>query len=111
MNRQFWGYSVLPMLPWIAANAPASNRIYWHDVLPDALSMYARDGRLRLGLGNVGAEEAAIANSDLGIVIHEKHFTLFEGAFWNQYRTTRPVYVRTREGVPLVIAYRRPGAP
>jgi hypothetical protein len=111
MNRQFWGYSVLPMLPWMQANAPASNRIYWHDVLPDALSMYARDGRLRPGMGNVGADEAAIGNSDLGIVIHEKHFTVYEGAFWNQYRTTRPVYVRTREGVPLVIAYRRPGAP
>jgi hypothetical protein len=111
MNRQFWGYSVLPMLPWMSANAPASNRIYWHDVLGDALSMYARDGRLRLGLGNVGAEEAAIASSDLGIVIYEKHFTVYEGAFWQHYGTTRPVYVRTREGVPLVIAYRRPGVP
>jgi hypothetical protein len=111
MNRQFWGYSVLPMLGWMAAHAPASNRIYWHDVLADALSMYARDGRLRLGLGNVGAEEAAIAGSDLGIVIHEKHFTLYEGAFWQNYGTTRPAYVLTREGVPLVTAYRRPGAP
>jgi hypothetical protein len=111
MNRQFWGYSVLPMLGWISAHAPASNRIYWHDVLGDALSMYARDGRLRLGLGNVGAEEAAIAGSDLGIVIHEKHFTVYEGAFWQHYGTTRPAYVRTREGVPLVTAYRRPGVP
>jgi hypothetical protein len=73
--------------------------------------MYARDGRLRMGMGNVGAEEAAIARSDLGIVIHEKHFTLFEGQFWQQYGTTRPSYVRTREGVPLVTAYQRPGAP
>jgi hypothetical protein len=111
MNRQFWGYSVLPMLPWMQQHAPASNRIYWHDVLGDALTMYARDGRLRMGMGNVGAEEAAIARSDLGIVIHEKHFTLFEGQFWQQYGTTRPSYVRTREGVPLVTAYQRPGAP
>jgi hypothetical protein len=111
MNRQFWGYSVLPMLGWMAQHAPASNRIYWHDVLADALSMYARDGRLRPGLGNVGAEEAAIAGSDLGIVIHEKHFTVYEGAFWQHYGTTRPAYVLTREGVPLVTAYRRPGAP
>ncbi len=111
MNRQFWGYSVLPMLPWMVAHAPASNRIYWHDVLSDALTMYVRDGRLRLGLGNVGAEEAAIAGSDLGLVILERHFTVFEGAFWQSYGTTRPAYVRTREGVPLVTAYRRPGSP
>jgi hypothetical protein len=111
MNRQFWGYSVLPMLGWIATQAPGGAPIYWHDVLHDALTMYMRDGRLPQGLGNVGAEEAAIPRSVLGIVIHERHFTLYEGAFWNHYRTTRPVYVRTREGVPLVTAYKRPGVP
>jgi hypothetical protein len=111
MNRQFWGYSVLPMLPWMVANAPRSQAIYWHDTLPDALTMYARDGRLPVGIGNVGDREADIARSDLGIVIHEKHFTVFEGGFWEHYGTTRPAYVRTREGVPLVTAYKRPGAP
>lgn len=111
MNRQFWGYSVLPMLPWMAAQAPRSNAIYWHDVLHDAITMYMRDGRLPLNIGNLGADEGVIPRSDLGIVIHEKHFTLFEGAFWTPYGTTRPAYVRTREGVPLVTAYRRPGAP
>jgi hypothetical protein len=80
-------------------------------VLGDALAMYSRDGRLPLGVGNTGADEGGIARSDLGIVIHEKHFTLFEGLFWENYGTTRPAYVRTREGVPLVTAYRRPGAP
>jgi hypothetical protein len=109
MNRQFWGYSVLPMLPWMAAHAPRSNAIYWHDVLGDALTMYQRDGRLPVGIGNVGANEGDIPRADLGIVIHEKHFMLFEGAFWPVYGTTQPVYVRTREGVPLVTAYRRPG--
>ncbi len=108
MNRQFWGYSVQPMLPWILANRPPSNAIYWHDVLADAIAMYARDGRLPLGIGNLGADEAAIPNSDLGIVIHEKHFSLFEGRFWDSYGTTRPAYVLTKEGVPLVIGYKRP---
>ncbi|HXU80077.1 MAG TPA: glycosyltransferase family 39 protein [Polyangia bacterium] len=111
MNRQFWGYSVLPMLPWMVAHAPRSNAIYWHDVLPDALSMYMRDGRLPPGTGNVGDKEDNIPRSDLGIVIHEKHFTVFEGDFWTPYGTTQPAFVRTREGVPLVTAYRRPGAP
>ena len=111
MNRQFWGYSVLPMLPWMVEHAPRSNAIYWHDVLPDALNMYIRDGRLPLGTGNVGDNEANIPRSDLGLVIHEKHFTVFEGDFWPPYGTTQPAYVRTREGVPLVTVYRRPGAP
>jgi hypothetical protein len=111
MNRQFWGYSVLPMLPWMAAHAPRSGAIYWHDVLGDAILMYERDGRLPVGIGNLGADEGAIPRSDLGIVIHEKHFTVFEGDFWTPYGTTQPAYVRTREGVPLVTAYRRPGAP
>jgi 4-amino-4-deoxy-L-arabinose transferase-like glycosyltransferase len=111
MNRQFWGYSVLPMLPWMAQHAPRSGAIYWHDVMGDAILMYERDGRLPVGIGNLGADEGAIPRSDLGIVIHEKHFTVFEGDFWPPYGTTQPVYVRTREGVPLVTAYRRPGAP
>jgi hypothetical protein len=111
MNRQFWGYSVLPMLPWMVAHTPASNHIYWHDVLPDAVTMYVRDGRLPLGIGILGSDEGSIPGSDLGIVIHEKHFTLYEGDFWRFYGTTRPAHVLTREGVPLVTAYRRPGAP
>ncbi|MCG5052070.1 MAG: glycosyltransferase family 39 protein [Myxococcales bacterium] len=111
MNRQFWGYSVLPMLDWMAAQAPARHNTYWHDVLHDSLHMYIRDGRLPPGLGNTGVGEDAIRRSDLGIIVHERHMTLYEGVFWESYGTTRPAYVRTREGVPLVTAYRRPGAP
>jgi hypothetical protein len=111
MNRQFWGYSVLPVLPFMTEHAPRSNNIYWHDVLPDALNMYMRDGRLPVGIGNVGDNEANIPRSDLGLIIHEKHFTVFEGDFWPPYNTTQPVHVRTREGVPLVTVYRRPGVP
>ena len=111
MNRQFWGYSVLPMLDWMNANAPANSNTYWHDVLGDSLNMYVRDGRLRSGMGNTGVGEDAIRRSDLGIIIHERHMNLYEGVFWESYGTAQPVFVRTREGVPLVTAYRRPGAP
>ena len=37
---------------------PPSRATYWHDVLPDALNYYVRDGRLPPGLGNVGTEPA-----------------------------------------------------
>ena len=110
MNRQFWGYSVLPLLPWIKAHRPPSNRIYWHDVLHDAVMMYVRDGRLPVGIGDVGVGESVVAQSDLGIVILEKHFAVYEYLHWEAYQTTRPAQVYAHEGVPFVVAYQR-GAP
>jgi hypothetical protein len=108
MNRQFWGYSVLPMLDWIAANDPPSHAIYWHDVSGDALNLYVRDNRLPYGWRDyIGVGESVIERSDLGILIHERHFVLYEGVLWETYGTTRPAYVRTREGVPIVTAYKR----
>ena len=110
MNRQFWGYSVLPLLPWIKAHRPPSNRIYWHDVLHDAVMMYVRDGRLPVGIGDLGVGEPLVAQSDLGIVILEKHFAVYEYLHWEAYQTTRPTQVYAHEGVPFVVAYQR-GAP
>ena len=112
MNRQFWGYSALPVLPWIVAHRPPSNRIYWHDVLHDAIIMYTRDGRLPLGIGDVGVGEQVVEQSDLGIVIIEKHFTVYEGLVRRAYGTTQPSAVYTHEGVPFVVGYeRRRGRP
>jgi hypothetical protein len=111
MNRQFWGYSVLPLLPWMVAHRPPSNRIYWHDVLHDAVVMYCRDGRLPLGIGDVGVGEQVVAQSDLGIVILEKHFAVYEGLEWQAYQTTQPSSVYTHEGVPFVVVYERPKPP
>ena len=110
MNRQFWGYSVLPVLPWMVAHRPPSNRIYWHDVLHDAIIMYAREGRLPLGIGDVGVGEPLVAQSDLGLVILEKHFAVYEYLHWAAYQTTQPSQVYAHEGVPFVVVYQR-GAP
>lgn len=107
MNRQFWGYSVLPMLGMIDAARPANTAMYWHDVISDALAMYKREGRLALDVGNTGFGEDGIRRSRMGILFYEKHWTIYEGWFWTEYATTRPVYVREREGVPLVTLYRR----
>ena len=111
MNRQFWGYSALPLLPWMVQHRPASNRIYWHDVLHDALTMYMREGRLPIGIGDVGVGEQVLQNSELGIVILEKHFTVYEGLAWQAYGTTQPAAVYIHEGVPFVVAYERHAAP
>ncbi|HXJ21692.1 MAG TPA: glycosyltransferase family 39 protein [Polyangia bacterium] len=108
MNRQFWGYSVLPMLPDLDARAPENHGLYWHDVLPDAISMYKRDGRLSLAVGDTGFGEDGIRRSQLGILFYEKHWAKYEAWFWEIYGTTRPLFVREREGVPMVTLYERP---
>ncbi len=107
MNRQFWGYAVLPMLPDLDARVPENRTLYWHDVLSDAISMYKREGRLSMGVGDTGFGEDGIKRSELGILFYEKHWAKYEGWFWEIYGTTRPVYVRAREGVPLVTLYGR----
>jgi hypothetical protein len=106
MNRQFWGYSVAPMLPWINAN-PANQSMYWHDVISDALYMYKREGRLDMDVGDTGYARDGIHASQVGILFWEKHWAMYDGWFWEEYGTTRPTYVREREGVPLVWAYER----
>jgi hypothetical protein len=73
--------------------------------------MYSRDGRLPLGIGDVGVGEQVLEQSELGIVILEKHFTIYEGLAWQAYRTTQPSLVYTHEGVPFVVAYERHSAP
>jgi hypothetical protein len=107
MNRQFWGYSVLPMLPWIDAHTPENRTMYWHDVISDALAMYKREGRLSLGVGDTGFGQPGIQRSAMGILFYEKHWAMYEGWLWDDYGSTRPVLVREREGVPLVTAYVR----
>jgi len=107
MNRQFWGYSVLPMLDVINRDTGANREMYWHDVINDAISMYKREGRLAMTVGNTGFGEEALRRSQMGILFYEKHWAIYEGWFWESYATTRPLMVREREGVPLVTMYRR----
>jgi len=107
MNRQFWGYSVLPMLPDLDRRVPENRRLYWHDTLSDAISMYKRDGRLSLEVGDTGFGEEGIKRSEIGILFYEKHWTKYEAWFWQYYGTTRPIAVRAREGVPMVTLYER----
>ncbi|HEX3698617.1 MAG TPA: glycosyltransferase family 39 protein [Polyangia bacterium] len=106
MNRQFWGYAALPLLDWINAN-PHRTNMYWHDVISDALHMYKREGRLAMNAGDTGQQQAGIQHSDLGLLFYEKHWAMYEGWFWDDYGTVKPVKVSTREGVPIVTVYQR----
>jgi Dolichyl-phosphate-mannose-protein mannosyltransferase len=107
MNRQFWAYCVLPMLNWVNEDHADNHRMYWHDVLGDALHMYKREGRLALDVGDTGPTEAGIQASSMGLLVWEKHWAIYEGWFWESYGTVKPAFVRDREGVPLVIGYKR----
>jgi hypothetical protein len=107
MNRQFWAYCVLPMLDWVNQDPADNRRMYWHDVLGDALHMYKRERRLALDVGDTGQAEGGIQASSMGLLVWEKHWAIYEGWFWESYGTVKPAFVRDREGVPLVIGYKR----
>ena len=70
--------------------------------------MYKREGRLKMSVGDTGYGEPGVERSTMGLLVHEKHWALFEGYVWDHYGTLKPAFVRTREGVPLVIGYERP---
>ncbi len=108
MNRQFWAYCVLPILDWVNRHDPDNQRMYWHDVIGDALAMYKREGRLAMSVGDTGYGDPGVERSVMGLMVHEKHWALFEKYFWDRYGTLKPSLVRVREGVPLVIGYERP---
>jgi len=111
MNRQFWGYATRGLLPWINAHARPDAPIYWHDTNQAQINLYVRTGQARADLRNTGLEEPGVKASDLGIVIHEKHFAKYEYWFWDFYGTTRPSVVLTHEDVPIVTLYERPRPP
>ena len=60
-----------------------------------------------MDVGDTGYGPPAIGRSSVGILFYEKHWASYEGTFWDEYGTTRPVLVREREGVPLITAYQR----
>lgn len=108
MNRQFWGYATLGLLPWIDDHAKKNAAIYWHDTNQIQLDMDVRMGRLRPDLRNSGMEEAGVKNSSMGLVILEKHFSKYEYWFWDFYGTTKPSRVLMHDDVPTVVLYERP---
>ena len=107
MNRQFWGYAVRGLFPFIDRAAPPWAPIYWHDANLYQLHMSMKDHLLRRDLGDTGLEEPGVRGSDIALVIHEKHFNKYEYWIWDAFGHTRPEVVLTHEGVPLVTLYRR----
>lgn len=105
MNRQFWGYSARGVFPYLNRHAPFHAAVYFHDAIPEPSVM---DGLLRRDLRDTGLEEPGVRASDIALVVIEQHFNKYEYWIWDAYGTTRPDFVLTHEGVPLVTVYRRP---
>ena len=101
MNRQFWGYSVKGLLPWLNANVPPGAKLYPHDWNHDSWELYARARELRPDL----IETGGVAGSDAALVIHEKHFNEFDYQIWEEFGHVQPAEVLTLDGVPLVSVY------
>ncbi len=111
MNRQFWGYAARGVLDYLNTLAPppgeAPRPVYSQDAQP-AWGYYREDGLLSRSLPDAGRWDRGVRNSQIGIVIHERHFLRDDVSIWREYGTLQPSYVLTTDGVPIVSVYVRP---
>ncbi len=108
MNRQFWGYSVRGVMPYLNRALAPHTSVYFHDANWFQLQMSQLDVFFRRDVSDSGMEEPGVRNSSAALVIHEKHFNKYEYWIWDAYGTTKPSYVLTHLGVPLCTVYERP---
>jgi 4-amino-4-deoxy-L-arabinose transferase-like glycosyltransferase len=104
MNRQFWGFTTRSLVDFFDAHLPHGGRVYACDTLDVSFRMLARDGFLSERIVPTGD----IASADYALVHHEKHFAEVDHQIWSTYGTTRPVYVLTYDGVPIISVYENP---
>ena len=88
------------------ARAAHGARIHWPGVAPEAVRLYAADGRLRPDLRLALAPEDA----DLALVPLDGGSRDAEYRAWSALRTARPAAGVYLDEVPLALAYARPGA-
>ena len=95
MNRQFWGYSVLPMLPTGSTATAREPRACTGTTCSATRSRCTSAmGGSRLEVGDTGFGEAGHPAFGAGILFYEKHWAMYEGWFWDSYGTTQPAFVR-----------------
>ena len=104
MNRQFWGFTTGSLVPFFNQRVPDGSRVYVCDTTIGAFRMLAEDGliseRIRPTLD--------LAQSDFALVHHELHMAEVDFQIWSAYGTTKPAYVLSYDGVPIVSVYERP---
>ncbi len=108
LNRQFWGYPVRNIMPWINHTFDDNASVYFHDMNWDSYAAYRRDSELRADIGYAGMERPAINASGYSMVFHELHFNKYDYWIWDAYGTGIPTKVLHLDGVPILSVYERP---
>jgi hypothetical protein len=104
MNRQFWGFTTGSLVGFFYEHLPHGGSVYVCDTTDTAFRMLARDGLLPANI----VPTSDIAGADYAILHHEHHFTDVEVQIWSTYETTRPTYVLSYDGVPIISVYENP---
>ena len=110
LNRQFWGYPVRNIMPWINHTFDDNANVYFHDMNYDSYAAYRREGELRPDINYAGMERPAIKASGYSMVFHELHFNKYDYWIWDAYGTGIPTKVLHLDGVPILSVYERPKA-
>ena len=108
LNRQFWGYPVRNIMPWINTTFEDNASVYFHDTNFDSYAAYRRDDELRPDINYAGMERPAIDASGYSMVFHELHFNKYDYWTWDAYGTGIPKKVLHLDGVPILSVYERP---
>ena len=108
LNRQFWGYPVRNIMPWINDSFDDNANVYFHDMNYDSYAAYRRAGLLRSDINYAGMERGAIDASSYSMIFHELHFNKYDFWTWDAYGTGIPVKVLHLDGVPILSVYKRP---
>jgi len=106
LNRTFWGYTTGSVTEFLNRHVPPGGRVFVHDTAMSSWQMLQSDGRLRGDMRPAWS----IDSSDFALYHHEPHMAKVEYQIWVAYGTTRPAYVATYDGVPVIWVYARPGA-
>jgi hypothetical protein len=94
LQRGFWGYDVLELLPEI------SGPTYVHDIHELARRQYEREGTWPADAPSVPVERARTA-----LLFHERHMLVYELEIWDALHTTAPTAVITLDDVPITSLY------
>jgi 4-amino-4-deoxy-L-arabinose transferase-like glycosyltransferase len=104
MNRQFWGFTTRSLVPYLRQALPNGGSLYLCDTIYSAFDMLIRDGHLPKTFRATGD----IAQADLALVHHEKHFAEIDHQIWTTYGLTQPSEVLLYDGVPIISVYKNP---
>lgn len=102
MQREFWGNSSRPVLPWLNANLAPKAPVFFQDTNHDSVLLYKRDGLLRSDIRPVRDWHLA----DYTLFHHHKEFRDSEYNYRDKYGDVCPVAGTYQQGVPLLSVYR-----